>query len=287
MVLSGMLLWFTLLLSGLEQPLVQAVHGCCLSVLEAYGRIICSTLPCGRVVRTWKSSGLCLRPCIFQSLVYGCCLWTACGFAGRVRYLDQQWIHVYDSTLVAMDITSHSAVFRWSQKEDAAAWMLWLRDEDGSFEKVSYGGRVLRNASAMTAERGALRMGIPTEVSSFDVQVENSGRTEQYKLNAQSLRLFGLHCDVNDAHRAGANRLQNKETKSSPVPRVTEPLKAAVPSQIGRLVQSSPKASERDCWVDGDDVWVRIDTVKRSVLEKAAGSGTRRGNDGTDGSTDC
>ena len=28
--------------------------------------------------------------------------------------------------------------------------------------------------------------------------------------HAQSLRLFGLHRDVNDAHRAGANRLQNK-----------------------------------------------------------------------------
>ena len=42
----------------------------------------------------------------------------------------------------------------------AAAWILWLRDEYGSFEKVSYGGRVLRNASAMTAEREALRMNI-------------------------------------------------------------------------------------------------------------------------------
>ena len=69
----------------------------------------------------------------------------------------------------------------------------------GSFEKVSYGGRVLRNASAMTAEREALRMGIehlrvlfPTEVSSFDFQVENSGRTVQHELDAQSLRLFGL-----------------------------------------------------------------------------------------------
>ena len=41
----------------------------------------------------------------------------------------------------------------------AAAWILWLRDEYGSFEKVSYGGRVLRNASAMTAEREALRNG--------------------------------------------------------------------------------------------------------------------------------
>ena len=34
----------------------------------------------------------------------------------------------------------------------AAAWILWLRDEYGFFEKVSYGGRVLRNASAMTAD---------------------------------------------------------------------------------------------------------------------------------------
>ena len=42
----------------------------------------------------------------------------------------------------------------------AAAWILWLRDEYGIFEKVSYGGRVLRNASAMIAEREALRMGI-------------------------------------------------------------------------------------------------------------------------------
>ena len=72
----------------------------------------------------------------------------------------------------------------------------------------------------MIAEREALRKGIehltvlfPTVVSSFDFQVENSGGTVQYKLNAQSLRLFGLHSDVNDAHRAGANRLQNKTNK--------------------------------------------------------------------------
>ena len=102
----------------------------------------------------------------------------------------------------------------------AAAWILWLRDEYGSFEEVSYGGCVLRNASAMTAEREALRKGIghltvlfPTVVSSFDFQAENSDRTVQYKLNAQSLRLFGLHSDMNDAHRAGANRLQNKNNK--------------------------------------------------------------------------
>ena len=90
----------------------------------------------------------------------------------------------------------------------AAAWILWMRDETGSFEKISYGRRVLRNASSMTAEREALRMGIdhltvlfPTEVSSFDFKVSNSGRTVsgrtvQYKLNAQSLRLFGLHSET-------------------------------------------------------------------------------------------
>ena len=83
--------------------------------------------------------------------------------------------------------------------------------------KSLYGGRVLRNASAMTAERKALRVGIeyltffPTEVSSFDFQVESTDRTVQHKLNAQSLRLFGLHRDVNDAHRAAANRLQTKK----------------------------------------------------------------------------
>ena len=50
----------------------------------------------------------------------------------------------------------------------------------------------------------------PTEVSSFDFQVECTDRTVQYKLDAQSLPLFGLYRDVNDSHRAGANRLQNK-----------------------------------------------------------------------------
>ena len=51
----------------------------------------------------------------------------------------------------------------------------------------------------MIAEREALRMDIehltvlfPTEVSSFDFQVECTDGTVQYKLNAQSLRLFGF-----------------------------------------------------------------------------------------------
>ena len=58
---------------------------------------------------------------------------------------------------------------------------------------------MLRNTSALTAEREAVRMGIecltvlfPTKVSLFDFKVENSGRTVLYKFDAQSLRLFGL-----------------------------------------------------------------------------------------------
>ena len=46
--------WSTLLHSGLEQLLVQTVHGCCLSVLEAYGRISCSTWSPRRAIRTWN-----------------------------------------------------------------------------------------------------------------------------------------------------------------------------------------------------------------------------------------
>ena len=81
---------------------------------------------------------------------------------------------------------------------------------------------MLRNDSAMTAESEALKLGIeyltvlfPTEVSSFHFQVECTDRTVQYTLDAQSLRFFGLHRNVNDAHHAGANRLQNKTNTKS------------------------------------------------------------------------
>ena len=75
---------------------------------------------------------------------------------------------------------------------------------------------MLGDSSAMVAEREALRMGIerlvelfPTEVSLFGFEVECSGSAVvQYKLDAQSLRLYGQHKKiVSDAHRAGANRL--------------------------------------------------------------------------------
>ena len=63
----------------------------------------------------------------------------------------------------------------------AAAWILWLRDEYGTFEKVSYGGRVLRNASAMITERDALRMGI----EHLTVVSDRSELVRIFKLSAQ------------------------------------------------------------------------------------------------------
>ena len=59
-------------------------------------------------------------------------------------------------------------------------------------------------------------------MSSFDFPVGSSGWTVQYKLIAQSLRLFGLHSDVNDAHRAGANRLQNQKQTTQQILDVAE-----------------------------------------------------------------
>ena len=133
--------------------------------------------------------------------------------------LGAQWMapYLHDK----MKKSRHIALFfdgaRKKSGLGAAAWILWLRDEYGIFEKVSYGGRVLRDASAKIAELEALRMGIehlsvsfPTKVSSFDFPIECTNRTIQFKFHAQTLRLFDLHRDVNDAHRAGANRLQNK-----------------------------------------------------------------------------
>ena len=85
----------------------------------------------------------------------------------------------------------------------AAAWISWLRDESGSFEKIAYGVRVLRDTSAATAEREALRMGIerltvlfPTKARMFDFKVEHAGSAVQCELDAQSLRLFGLHSET-------------------------------------------------------------------------------------------
>ena len=75
----------------------------------------------------------------------------------------------------------------------------------------------------MTADRETLGMDVeqltaffPVEAGYFDFVNENDGRTTQYTLNAQSLRLFGLRNnddDATDVRRAGAIFFQKKKWK--------------------------------------------------------------------------
>ena len=87
----------------------------------------------------------------------------------------------------------------------------------GEFERILHGGKVLKDTTAMTAEREALRMGVehlmtlfPAEAKHFQFVVENECRETKYKVDSQSMRLFGLRNDhAEDVHRADANRLEN------------------------------------------------------------------------------
>ena len=102
--------------------------------------------------------------------------------------------------------------------DGAAAWILWIRNMNGEFERISHGGKVLKDTTAMTAEREALRMGVenlmtlfPVETKDFQFVVENESRETKYKVDTQSMRLFGLRNDhAEDVHRADANRLDRK-----------------------------------------------------------------------------
>ena len=85
----------------------------------------------------------------------------------------------------------------------------------GEFERISHGGRVLKDTTAMNAEREALRSGVehlmslfPVEAKDFQFVVENESRETKYKADTQSMRLFGFRNDcAEDVHRADANRL--------------------------------------------------------------------------------
>ena len=97
----------------------------------------------------------------------------------------------------------------------AAAWILWIRNMNGELERISHGGKVLKDTTAMTSEREALRMGVeylmtlfPAEAKYLQFVVENESRKIKYKVDTQSMRLFGLRNDhAEDVHRADANRL--------------------------------------------------------------------------------
>ena len=101
--------------------------------------------------------------------------------------------------------------------DGAAAWIWWIRNMNGEFERISHGGKVLENTTAMTAEREALRLGVehlmtllPVEAKGFQFVVENVSRETKYKDDTQSMRLFGFCNDhAEDVHRADANRLDH------------------------------------------------------------------------------
>ena len=125
------------------------------------------------------------------------------------------------STKNCTNYTSHSFVFCWGQK---GKWFGcccldslvtgWIRH---FWESLLWWSCAEECLSSDCWTRGTenghwtLDSFVSDRIRSFDFQVECTDRTVQYKLNAQSLRLFGLHRDVNDAHRAGANRLQKKK----------------------------------------------------------------------------
>ena len=60
----------------------------------------------------------------------------------------------------------------------AAAWVLWVRDETGAFEKVGHGGRVLRDTTAIKAERQALLLTQKRDLP-FECAVENQDTEAQ------------------------------------------------------------------------------------------------------------
>ena len=81
---------------------------------------------------------------------------------------------------------------------------------------------MLRNVSAMTAERDVLRLGnenftvlFQTKVSSFDFQVESTDGPAPVQTYCAVSASLHFHRDVNDTHRADANPPKNKSCPSS------------------------------------------------------------------------
>ena len=63
---------------------------------------------------------------------------------------------------------------------------------NGEFERISHDGKVLKDTTAMTAEREALRMGVehlmtlfPVETKRFSVCCENENRNTKYIVDTQ------------------------------------------------------------------------------------------------------
>ena len=57
--------------------------------------------------------------------------------------------------------------------DGAAAWILWIRKMRSEFERISHGGKVLRDTTAMTAECEPLRMDVEHFITLFPVEAKD------------------------------------------------------------------------------------------------------------------
>ena len=127
---------------------------------------------------------------------------------------------------------------------------------NGEFERISHGGKVLKDTTAMTVEREALRMGVehlmtlfPVETKDFQFVVENENRNSKYKVDTQSMRLFGLrNVHAEEVHRADANRLEEKKKKLwKPKARGEDVRRASETAGESRSCQAKKLAGKRHC----------------------------------------
>ena len=72
----------------------------------------------------------------------------------------------------------------------AVACVLSVRDETGAFEKVGHGGRVLRDTTAIMAEREALLL-TPKRDLPFECAVENQDTTRKHRLDQRTPSVLG------------------------------------------------------------------------------------------------
>ena len=84
-----------------------------------------------------------------------------------------------------------------------------------------------------TAEHGA-RSEAAKEIQKDARRRAAPRRKAQYKHNAQFLRLSGLHSDVNDAHRAGAESSLKQKTKTCALNFRTATVAATLPAPAGQ-----------------------------------------------------
>ena len=54
----------------------------------------------------------------------------------------------------------------------AAAWILWIRNMNGEFERIAHGGKLLDDTTAMASEREALRMGVENLAALFPLETQ-------------------------------------------------------------------------------------------------------------------